>query len=187
MKKYLNLVFIIVIAAFIVQIGFEAAIYSENKEVFLDTTLPKSLAIAGGLKMYLEDGSGEGHSVFHHALRQMGESFEIYENALKYNILWHKTGFFSKCEYMPSVALDYVSARYNEFADKMWAGEELELDEFHFLKEVEAAMRAYYESLTNSDGSLKKDAFNKDYFAEKTDELTYQLVGKDTSYLHPEY
>ena len=69
----------------------------------------------------------------------------------------------------------------------MWAGEELELDEFHFLKEVEAAMRAYYESLTSSDGSLKKEAFNKDYFAEKTDELTYQLVGKDTSYLHPEY
>ena len=187
MKKYLNLVFIIIIAVFIMQIGFEAAIYNENKESFLDTMPSKALAIADGLKMYLEDGSGEGHSVFHHALRQMGENFGIYENALKYNILWHKTGFFSKCEYMPSVALDYVSARYNEFADKMWAGEELELDEFHFLKEVEAAMRAYYESLMNSDGSLKKEAFNKDYFAEKTDELTYQLVGKDTSYLHPEY
>ena len=187
MKKYLNLVFIIIIAVFIMQIGFEAAIYNENKESFLDTMPSKALAIADGLKMYLEDGSGEGLSVFHHALRQMGENFGIYENVLKYNILWHKTGFFSKCEYMPSIALDYVSARYNEFADKMWAGEELEFDEFHFLKEVEAAMRAYYESLTNTDGSLKKEAFDKDYFAEKTDELTYQLVGKDTSYLHPEY
>ena len=187
MKKYLNLFLIVIIAVFITQIVFEVAIYNENKERFLNTLSSEVLAVADGLKLYTESGSGEGHSVFHHALRQMGENFEIYENVLKYNILWHKTGFFSKCEYMPSVALDYVSARYNEFADKMWAGEELELDEFHFLKEVEATMRAYYESLMNSDGSLKKEAFNKDYFAEKTDELTYQLDGKDTSYLHPEY
>lgn len=100
-------------------------------------------------------------------LDMMANTFRIQPLSFRYNILFYKYDFFEELNRDGYMTITFIQDKYEIIFQKHLNGGKLDNSDLAYLTELKTALDKLCNSLQNEDGSLKREAIKKTYFAEQ--------------------